>query len=100
MPSRPFSECSTISRSRGQIIRDQRRQADAEIHVSAVGNVARDARGELLAVELLHGAASVLRNLDEAVDENAGRDDRFGIELAELDDLLHLGDRQSSPRSP
>jgi hypothetical protein len=40
----------------GQMVGHQRRQADAEVDVSALGDVARDARGDLVAVELLHAA--------------------------------------------
>ena len=41
---------------RGQVVGDERRQADAEVHVRAFGNVARDAGGHLLAREPAHGA--------------------------------------------
>ena len=41
----------------GQVLGDQRGQADAEIDVGAFRNVARDARGDLVAIELLHQAA-------------------------------------------
>src|SRR5437762_2387936 len=40
-----------------QVIGHQRRQADAEIDVRALGNVARHARGHLIAIELFHQAA-------------------------------------------
>src|SRR5678809_1437771 len=41
----------------GQVITHQRRQADAEVHHRAVGNVARHARRHLVAIELFHQAA-------------------------------------------
>src|SRR4051794_20021874 len=41
----------------GQVICDECRQADAEIHVRAFGDVARDAGGHLVSIELLHHAA-------------------------------------------
>jgi len=42
--------------SLGQEIGHQRRQADAEVHVGALGDVLRDARRHLLAVEFFHAA--------------------------------------------
>src|SRR5207253_4234173 len=41
----------------GQVIRDQGRQADAEIDVRAFRNIARYARRHLIAIELFHHAA-------------------------------------------
>ena len=38
----------------GQVVRHHRGQADAEIHVRAIRNVARDTRGDLLAAETFH----------------------------------------------
>ena len=108
MPSTPFSLCRKISRSLRQVVGDQRRQADAEVHVGAVGDVARDARGHLVAAESLHRRASLGRlarprfarprptgaaDRDDALDEDARRDDRLGIERAERHDLAHLDDR-------
>ena len=43
-----------------QMVRDERRQTDPEIHVRAVRNVASDARGHLLASEAIHAPASTL----------------------------------------
>ena len=47
-----------------------------------------------------HAAASaarprfaVRRHFDHALDEDSRRDDRFGIEVAEVHDLAHLRDR-------
>src|SRR6185369_8913372 len=40
----------------GDVVGDQRGQADAEIDIGAVGNIARDARGDLVAIELFHAA--------------------------------------------
>jgi len=39
-----------------QVVRHQRRQTDAEIDIGALGNVARDPRRQLLAIELLHAS--------------------------------------------
>src|SRR5678815_2950899 len=39
------------------VVGDQRRQADAEVHHRAAGDVARDARRHLVAIELFHHAA-------------------------------------------
>ncbi len=44
----------------GQVVGDERRQPDAEVHVGALGNVARHARGDLLAVDFLHAAFRIL----------------------------------------
>jgi hypothetical protein len=49
-----------------QVVRDQRRQADAEVDDGAVGYVLRDAARHLLAVPLLHHAASVRSALLDA----------------------------------
>src|SRR5581483_9560252 len=48
-----------------QVIRDQRRHADAEVHVGALGDVARDALRHLLAGELrvAHRAVPVMREI-------------------------------------
>src|ERR671929_1501935 len=40
-----------------QMVRHQCRQTDAEIHVRSFGNVARDARCHLVAIEFFHYAA-------------------------------------------
>ena len=86
-----------------QMVGDQRRQADAEVDVRAFGDVARDARGHLVAAERFiagpHAAACgcgprvATLDRDDALHEDARRDDGFGIELAERHDLVHLRDR-------
>ena len=49
-PSIPFSDCRTTSMPSGNVIRDQRGQADAEIHVVAVAQFLRHAARDDFAV--------------------------------------------------
>ena len=109
MPSRPFSLCRKISRSRRQVVGHQRRQADAEVHVGAFGDVARDARGHLVAGQLLHRHRCVrqaaclkpagrgrgaLRSCTTRCTKMPGVTTCFRVELAELDHLVHRRDGQ------
>ena len=50
-PRMPFSECSTTSTPVGQVVGDERRQSDAEVHVRAVLELAGGAGGHLVAGE-------------------------------------------------
>ena len=96
-PRMPFSECSTTWTPVGQVVRDERRQADAEVHVGAVLELAGGAGGHLVAGER-HQA--VLRSVgrgrtvtfsigrsaacsgvssDDAVDVDAGQVDVVGV---------------------
>jgi hypothetical protein len=45
----------------GQEVRNAGRQADAEVDVRALGNVARDARRHLVTVESVHGSLREIR---------------------------------------
>ena len=65
-----------------QVVGHQRRQADAEVDVGALGDVAGDARGHLVAAESLHGERprcclkpagrfAAARHLDHALHEDA-----------------------------
>ena len=88
----------------GDVVRHQRRDADAEIDVVTVAQLLRSALRHQLADRIfffcgraaLYGAELnpffVLFSLDDAVDENARRVDLVGIKLANLDELLHLSD--------
>ena len=49
MPSMPFSLCSFTSMPSRDVVRHQRRDADAEVDVEAVLQFARGARGHLIA---------------------------------------------------
>ena len=68
MPSMPFSVCSVTRMPVGDVVRHQRRDADAEIDVEAVAQLLGGARGHLVAgpghqLPLLrrHGASARLR---------------------------------------
>ncbi len=88
----------------GNVIGHQRRDADAEVDVITVAQLLRGAFRHQIADRIfflrgraaLHGAELdpffVFRALDDAIDENARRVDLVGIELADLDELLDLGD--------
>ena len=54
MPSRPFSLWSTTSTPLRDVVRDQRRHADAEVDVEAVAQLLGGALGDLFARELGH----------------------------------------------
>jgi hypothetical protein len=63
MPSRPFSLCSHTSMP-GHVVGHQRGQADAEVHVEAVGEFPGRARGHLVAGPghgLLHSFSVIVR---------------------------------------
>ena len=51
MPSIPFSVCRMISRSVGQEVRHERRGADPEVDVRALGDVGGDALREFVAAD-------------------------------------------------
>ena len=91
--------------ARGDVVGDQGRDADAQVHVEAVAQLLRRALRHQVAdrrVLLRRGRARdgaeldallVLRALDDAVDVDARRVDLVGIELAHLHQLLDLGHR-------
>ena len=112
MPSMPFSLCRLHVDAVGNIVRDQRRNADAEIDVKAVAQFLRGARGHLFAgpghqtfSPAAAGDGSRLRrgalfdallggsDLDDALHENAGRMDVVRIDLAGRHQVLDLGHR-------
>jgi hypothetical protein len=53
MPRMPFSLCRKISRSRREVVGHQRRQADAQVHVGAVG-MSRATRAAIWSLHALH----------------------------------------------
>src|SRR5260370_28804469 len=87
----------------GNVIGHKRRDADAEVDVVTVAQLLRCTLRHQLTdgVFLLCGCAAlhrtkldaflVARALDDAIDEDARRVDLVGIKLADLDELLYLG---------
>ena len=75
-----------------QEVGHQRRQADAEVDVGALGDVARHARRHLLAVEFFHQAAflSVAATFTTRLTKIPGVTTTSGSMLAQLDGLAHL----------
>jgi hypothetical protein len=95
--------------ARGDVVRDERRNADAEIDVEAVLELLRGAGRHLvagpshgrfrcplgrvaLAGRALLDALLGARDVDDALDVDSGGDDVVGIDLARLDQMLDLGD--------
>ena len=99
----------------GNVVRHQRRNADAEIDVKAVAQLLGGARGHLVAgpghqtsprSARRRACASVrcsmrfcgVGHVHDALHENAGREDVVGIDLAGLNEMLDLGDRDLAGR--
>jgi hypothetical protein len=102
----PFSLCSVTIHALGDVVGHQGRNADAEVHVEAVLQLAGGAGGHLvtgpghvlyalppssLRTGALLDALLVVRALHDAVDEDARRVDVVGVELPGHH-ALHLGD--------
>ena len=88
------SRCGGTTPCRRRGTRDEVRDADAEIHDLAGSELPRGA---------LRDAAPWRRRScarHQLVDVEVRRDDGLRLELAELDDLARLGDRDLSPRWP
>src|SRR5450755_588590 len=104
MPMTPFSLCSTTSRPAGRWLatsvgRPMPRLTTEPSGMSRATRAAISARLHLLLMlfsRLLLEAARARRHAldaNDALHEDARRDDRFGIEAAERHDLVHGGDR-------
>ena len=95
-PSMPFSECSVISMPGGMQLADQRRHADAEVHVVAVAADRARCAGRCdrayPRVTFFSMRLSYDGPLHDALHEDARRVDAVGLERAGLDQLLDLGD--------
>ena len=113
-----------MSHARRDVVGDERRHADAEVDVVAVLQLPRDALHDSVAHDPWHRSTipagcdshaaafkpprtvrfsirfSYCLPCEDVLHEDARRDDVVGIELAGLDQLLDLGDRDRARPSP